>query len=62
MRLPWRGRNFGAWTADGTFSTIVPLRVAADWQAAHLRAVVLVQERASRRIVGVESLALGTAN
>ncbi|MBF9219747.1 DUF1223 domain-containing protein [Hymenobacter ruricola] len=39
--------------ADGTFSATTELAVAAAWQRPNLRAVALVQETASRRIVGV---------
>lgn len=55
-------RPLGAVSADGTFAATVPLALAAGWQPAHLRAVVLVQERASRRIVGVGTLPLALAN
>ena len=55
-------RTVGTPGADGTFGATVPLGVvAADWQPARLRAVVLVQERASRRIVGAASLPLAAA-
>ncbi len=46
----------------GTFAAKVPLQLAVDWQIAHLRAVVLVQERTSRRIVGVGALPLAIVN
>lgn len=55
-------RPIGAIGADGTFSATVPLALVADWPVAHLRAVVLVQERESRRIVGAGSLSLGAGN
>ncbi|MBC7446821.1 MAG: DUF1223 domain-containing protein [Hymenobacteraceae bacterium] len=55
-------RALGVVGADGTFAATVPVDLAADWQAGHLRAVVLVQERDSRRIVGVSHLALETVN
>lgn len=38
--------------ADGTFAASPVLKLAADWKRPNLRAVVLVQEVASRRIVG----------
>jgi len=55
-------RPLGAVGADGTFAATVPLTLATGWQPAHLRAVVLVQERVSRRIVGVGTLPLALAN
>ncbi len=55
-------RGLGSVGSDGTFTATVPLDLAADWQTNHLRAVVLVQERESRRIVGVGALPLGAAN
>ena len=54
-------RPLGAVGSDGVFSAIVPLNLASQWNAQHLRAVVLVQEKASRHIVGVASLPLGGA-
>ena len=39
--------------AGGTFGTSPELKLRADWQRSNLRAVALVQETASRRIVGV---------
>ncbi len=54
-------RLLGEVDATGSFAATVPLELTAEWQAAHLRAVVLVQERDSRRIVGAGSLSLGTA-
>ncbi|GAB3873731.1 hypothetical protein GCM10028824_25800 [Hymenobacter segetis] len=45
--------------ADGTFAASPALKLAADWKRPNLRAVVLVQEVASRRIVGVATAALG---
>ena len=51
-------RPLGAVGSDGTFSATVPLNLAAQWSPSHLRAVVLVQEKASRRIVGAASLPL----
>jgi len=55
-------RPLGAVGADGTFAATVPLTLATGWQPAHLWAVVLVQERVSRRIVGVGTLPLALAN
>ena len=55
-------RELGPVGSDGTFSATIPLDLAADWPAGHLRAVVLVQERESRRIVGAGALLLGAAN
>lgn len=55
-------RPLGSVATDGTFTTTAPLQLAATWKAQNLRAVVLVQEKNSRRIVGVGSLPLiGTA-
>ncbi|MDB5267752.1 MAG: hypothetical protein JWP58_792 [Hymenobacter sp.] len=45
--------------ADGTFAANPALKLAADWKRPNLRAVVLVQEVASRRIVGAATVALG---
>ncbi|MGY3089090.1 hypothetical protein ACVWYF_002130 [Hymenobacter sp. UYAg731] len=45
--------------ADGTFAASPPLQLAANWKRPSLRAVVLVQEVASRRIVGAASVAVG---
>jgi len=53
-------RVLGTTDAAGTFAATAPLQLSAQWQPQHLRAVVLVQETASRRVVGVASLALGT--
>jgi hypothetical protein len=52
-------RPLGAVAANGTFTATAPLNLESAWKAHNLRAVVLVQERASRRIVGVASLPLG---
>ncbi len=52
-------RTLGAPAANGTFSATVPLRLASGWKPANLRAVVLVQEKESRHIVGAASLPLG---
>ena len=51
-------RPLGTVGAGGTFSTTVPLALDPSWQTANLRAVVLVQEPGSRRLVGVGSLPL----
>ena len=51
-------RPLGTVAAGGTFSTAAPLALDPSWQTANLRAVVLVQEPASRRLVGVGSLPL----
>ena len=55
-------RALGSMGPDGTFRATVPLTPAAGWKTPNLRAVVLVQEKDSRHIVGVGSLALGQAN
>ncbi len=55
-------RPLGAVGATGTFAATVPLPQGVGWQPAHLRAVVLVQERTSRRIVGVGTMPLALAN
>jgi hypothetical protein len=55
-------QTIGTVAADGTFAATLPLHLAADWQPAHLRAVVLVQERASRRIIGGAALSLAELN
>ncbi|GAA3969238.1 DUF1223 domain-containing protein [Hymenobacter antarcticus] len=44
--------------ADGTFSASPPLALHTSWKRANLRAVALVQEVASRRIVGAAAVAL----
>ncbi|WP_223650215.1 DUF1223 domain-containing protein [Hymenobacter psoromatis] len=54
-------RPLGTVGADGTFSTTAPLALDPRWKAANLRAVVLVQERASRRVVGVGTLPLAAS-
>ncbi|RZK53599.1 MAG: DUF1223 domain-containing protein [Hymenobacter sp.] len=51
-------RTLGTVGADGTFAITAPLQLDAAWQPAHLRVVVLVQELASRHILGVASLPL----
>jgi hypothetical protein len=48
----------GPLAADGTFTASPALLLAADWQRPQLRAVALVQEKVSRRIVGAASIAL----
>ena len=55
-------RPLGAVGADGTFQASAPLRLSPGWETDHLRAVVLVQENDSRRVVGVASLPLGRAS
>jgi len=54
-------RPLGPVGADGTFAATVPLATGASWQAKHLRAVALVQEIDSRRIVGAASLPLAAS-
>ncbi|MCC3159751.1 DUF1223 domain-containing protein [Hymenobacter sp. 15J16-1T3B] len=51
-------RPLGPVGPDGRFTATVPLTLAAGWQPAQLQAVVLVQEEASRRIVGAGWLPL----
>ncbi|WP_083322101.1 DUF1223 domain-containing protein [Hymenobacter lapidarius] len=51
-------RTLGTVAADGTFAATVPLVLGAGWKPENLRAVVLVQERASRHVVGAASLPL----
>ncbi|WP_169513188.1 DUF1223 domain-containing protein [Hymenobacter aerophilus] len=51
-------RPLGTPATDGTFATTAPLQLNPTWKTANLRAVVLVQEKASRRIVGVGTLSL----
>lgn len=53
-------RPLGAVAADGTFTASAPLNLAAGWNPANLKAVVLVQETASRHVVGVGTLLLGS--
>ncbi|MFD1466760.1 DUF1223 domain-containing protein [Hymenobacter caeli] len=53
-------RPLGTVRGSGTFSA--PLALRPEWQPAHLRAVVLVQDAASRHIVGAASLPLGAVN
>ena len=43
---------------DGPFSAEQPLLLPAAWQRPHLRAVVVVQETASRHIIGVATAAM----
>ena len=52
-------RPLGSLTADGTFAVTTPLSLNPVWKTENLRAVVLVQEKASHRIVGVAALPLG---
>ena len=44
---------------DRTFTTSVSSALARDWKSENLRIVAFVQERHSRRIVGVGAIALG---
>lgn len=53
--------SLGAVGADGTFSATVPFTLDPGWKTDHLRAVALVQETSSHRIVGVASLPLSLA-
>ncbi len=50
--------SLGRVGADGTFAANPALRLAADWQRPNLRVVALVQEVASRRIVGAATSAV----
>ncbi|NVO85496.1 DUF1223 domain-containing protein [Hymenobacter terrestris] len=52
-------RPLGSPAADFTFTTTAPLQLNSSWKTQNLRAVVLVQEKASHRIVGVAALPLG---
>jgi hypothetical protein len=51
-------RPLGRLAANGTFSADTELALYPTWQVAKLKAVVLVQEVASRRIVGAASAKL----
>lgn len=51
-------RPLGTVRAGGTFAATAPLVLNPSWQAANLRAVVLVQEISSRHLVGAASLPL----
>jgi hypothetical protein len=51
-------RPLGTVAATGTFTTTAPLNLEAQGKTQNLRAVVLVQEKGSRHIVGVASLPL----
>ncbi|PJJ48107.1 DUF1223 domain-containing protein [Hymenobacter chitinivorans] len=51
-------RSLGPVRPDGTFRATPALPLNPQWQPAHLRAVVLVQENDSRRIIGAASLPL----
>ena len=53
-------RPLGTVAADGTFAATVPLALGTSWKRANLRAVVLVQEQASRHVVGAASLPFGS--
>jgi hypothetical protein len=44
--------------ADQTFATNATIRIERKWRLENLRAVVFVQERASRRILGAATTAL----
>ncbi|WP_210520197.1 DUF1223 domain-containing protein [Hymenobacter terricola] len=46
--------------ADGTFAATPELKLSTDWKRPNLRAVALVQEVASRRIVGVAAAAINS--
>jgi hypothetical protein len=50
--------SLGRISANGTFTATPELKLPADWKRPNLRAVALVQETASRRIVGVAAAAL----
>ena len=47
--------------AAGTFGAHAALQLASDWKRPNLRLVALVQEVASRRIVGVATASIGNA-
>ena len=49
-------RPLGSVGPNGIFATTAPLTLSAGWKTQNLQAVVLVQERASRHIMGVASL------
>jgi hypothetical protein len=51
-------RTLGTVEANGSFTTAAPLELAENWQAANLKAVVLVQDTETRHVVGAASLAL----
>lgn len=51
-------RPLGTVGAAGTFTGTTPLTPSPNWKTANLRAVVLVQERSTRRILGAASLPL----
>lgn len=50
--------SLGKVAADGTFAANPALRLAADWKRPNLQVVALVQEVASRRIVGAGTVAV----
>ncbi|RFP65361.1 DUF1223 domain-containing protein [Hymenobacter lapidiphilus] len=52
-------RPLGSPAANGTFAANASLQLNPNWKTENLRAVVLVQEKASHRIVGVRALPLG---
>ena len=49
----------GPVSTDGTFAATATLKLAPEWQRPNLRVVALVQETASRRVVGVGAAAVG---
>ncbi|WP_072052962.1 DUF1223 domain-containing protein [Hymenobacter terrenus] len=51
-------RSLGPVAADGTFNATTSLALDGQWKSQNLRAVVLVQEKNSRHIVGAASLPL----
>lgn len=51
-------RPLGPVGSGGTFAATAPLALRPEWKAENLRAVVLVQDPATRHIVGAASLAL----
>ncbi len=53
-----RLRTLGTVGTDGTFAATTPLDLNPQWKTANLKAVVLVQEQGSRRVVGIGSLPL----
>lgn len=50
--------RLGAVAADGTFTAAPELTLDPEWKRANLRAVALVQETDSRRVVGAAATAL----
>ena len=49
-------RPLGPVSSNGILATTAQLTLSAGWKTQNLQGVVLVQERASRHIVGVASL------